>query len=108
MSVSRAWAARLAWCAALALQACTQPLNSTMPSEPAQPRDSAAACDAAAAQFAVGQQPLPSLATTARRQAGATTVRVIGHNEMVTKEYLPTRLNLHLDARGNVERVSCG
>jgi hypothetical protein len=33
---------------------------------------------------------------------------MIGHDEMVTKEYDPGRLNLQLDAQGRVARVYCG
>jgi hypothetical protein len=65
-------------------------------------------CNAAPAQGAVGEVGTPALAETARQQAGARTVRVIGHDDMVTKEYDTTRLNLQLDARGRVVRVYCG
>lgn len=109
MTAAHVAARTLVCCAALALQACAQqaaPMSSPAPS-PA-PRQPGTACNAQAAQFAVGQQPLPSVVETARRQAGATSVRVIGHDEMVTKEYLPTRLNLQLDAQGKVTRVYCG
>ena len=33
---------------------------------------------------------------------------MIGHDEMVTKEYDAGRLNLQLDAQGRVARVYCG
>lgn len=105
----RSWTIRLAGCTALALiQACAQPESPAMPAEPAIQRDSPSACDTSAARFALGKEPLPALVETARRQAGAARVRVIRHDEMITKEYLPTRLNLQLDVKGLVVRAYCG
>ncbi len=108
-----AWACGLA----LALPACAPPSPPLAPGAPSQvagtgraealPRASGS-CDAAPAQDAVGRPASPQLAETARRQAGARTVRVIGHDDMVTKEYDTTRLNLQLDERGRVVRVYCG
>lgn len=114
---SSAWA--WAWASGLAFTslACAPPSPPLAPGAPAQvagagkadavPRASGS-CDAAPAQGAVGQPGSPQLAETARQQAGARTVRVIGHDDMVTKEYDTTRLNLQLDPRGRVVRVYCG
>lgn len=67
-----------------------------------------ARCNAAPAQEAVGQTVTPQRAETARQQAGARAVRVIGHGDIITKEYNSGRLNLQLDADGRVARVYCG
>ena len=94
----------------LVLQACAQ----TDMTNPASSRSESAAgepskrCNAAAAQFAIGKEPTRELVETARRQAGADRVRVIRHDEMVTKEYLVGRLNLLLDESGMVRQVECG
>ncbi|MEY4711995.1 MAG: hypothetical protein RIS88_1445 [Pseudomonadota bacterium] len=112
----------LAWGAALLVSACAPPSPPAAGGAPvpavvapqaslavaeAMPR-AAGRCDAAPAQGAVGQAASPAVAETARQQAGARSVRVIGHDEVVTKEYDTSRLNLQLDARGMVVRVYCG
>lgn len=105
--VHRPWSG-LAWVAALLLPACAPPSPQapTVVAE-AMPR-AAGACNAEPAQGAVGQPASPQRAETARQLAGAQTVRVIGHDDMVTKEYDTSRLNLQLDERGRVVRVYCG
>lgn len=56
----------------------------------------------------MGQTVTPQWAEAARQQAGALRVRVIGHGDIITKEYDSGRLNLQLDAGGGVVRVYCG
>jgi hypothetical protein len=85
-----------AWSAVLALSACA-------PRVP-----TAGACDASPVQALVGQSVTPLAAEAARLQAGARTVRVIDHDQIISKEFNATRLSLQLDARGRVVRVSCG
>ncbi len=70
-------------------------------------RDSAG-CNAQAVQDLVGQHASALIAEGARQRAGAQRVRMIGHDEMATKEYDTSRLNLQLDAQGRVARVYCG
>ena len=85
-----------AWSAVVALSACA-PLVPT-----------AGACDASRAQGAVGQSVTPQEAQALRQQAGARTVRVIGHDQIISKEFNATRLSLQLDVRGRVVRAFCG
>ncbi len=85
-----------AWSAVLALSACAHGVPT------------AGACDASLAQGVVGQSVTPQEAEAARLQAGARTVRVIGHDQILSKEFNTTRLSLQLDARGRVVRVFCG
>lgn len=85
-----------AWSAVLALSACAH----LMPAE--------GACDASSAQALVGQSITPQAAEAARLQAGARTVRVITHDQIISKEFNATRLSLQLDARGRVVRAFCG
>lgn len=85
-----------AWSAVLALSACA-------PFVPA-----AGACDASQAQGVVGQSVTPQAAQALRQRAGALTVRVIGHDQIISKEFNATRLSLQLDARGRVVRAFCG
>jgi hypothetical protein len=56
----------------------------------------------------VGQPVTPQAVEAARLQAGARTVRVIEHDQILSKEFNTTRLSLQLDARGRVVRVFCG
>lgn len=93
----------LAWGAVLVLPACAQQGAGSSPAV-----REVAACDAARAQDALGKRGTPELAEAARREAGAKTVRLIRHGQVVTKEYLFGRLNLQLDPQGNVTQVYCG
>lgn len=116
MTVARRCLAALGWLLALWVPACAQtptpvagmsPRPSSAASAPAT-TSPAAGCEAARAQAAVGQPGTSQLAEWARVQAGARSVRLIGHDEMVTKEYNSTRLNLQLDEGRRVARVYCG
>jgi hypothetical protein len=96
-----------------ALTACAQPPGpaASVPPGQALPPPALAAsgqCDAAAAQFAVGQIANGDLAAQARERAGATRVRLLKPNEMVTMEFDAMRLNLDIDNAGRVTRVRCG
>lgn len=85
--------------------AASAPAAAPLPSPP-QPAE--AGCDAQAVQDLVGRHASGLIAEGARQRAGAQRVRMIGHDEMVTKEYDAGRLNLQLDAQGRVARVYCG
>jgi len=65
-------------------------------------------CNAEAAQSVVGKAATPELIEQARSQAGAKTVRVIKPGDVVTMEYLDTRLNINVDAGNVVTRLNCG
>jgi hypothetical protein len=93
----------LAACAGvLLLPACAQPqMTSTTPPPQAQ-------CDATRLQNVVGQPASAQLVESARVQAGATTARMVRHDQMVTREYMVGRLTLWLDANGRVREVNCG
>lgn len=108
----------MAWASVLALPACAPP-GAAWPgpgNASAERRDpyglqaqtTTPQCQPQAAQEALGRQATPELAERARQLAGAATVRVIGHDDMVTKEYLASRLNLDLDEAGVVRKIYCG
>jgi hypothetical protein len=61
-----------------------------------------------AAHFAIGQPATNDLLDRARVAAGASTARFLRPNQVVTLEYLDSRLNLHLDARDIVTGTNCG
>jgi len=87
--------------AAFSLSACATP--------PATDDTSAAGqCDADAAQRHVGHPANAGMIEAARKDAGADTVRTLKPGQVVTMEYLAGRLNLYLDANGDIERIGCG
>ena len=102
MSGARMLAALAAVAGVLLLPACAQtPMTSATP-----PPD--ATCDAARLRNVVGQPGSAQLVEAARAQAGATTARMVRHDQMVTKEYQVGRLTLWLDANGRVREANCG
>ena len=109
MRPNRALAPLLACGLAFILQACAHaPVTTRATIGDNASAASDARCNAAAAHFAIGKEPSEDLVETARRQAGAHRVRVIRHDQMVTKEYLVGRLNLLLEESGRVREVQCG
>lgn len=65
-------------------------------------------CNADAANNYLGKAADAATIEAARNAAGAERVRTIKPGQMVTMEYLEGRLNLYLDASGNIERIACG
>ena len=92
----------------------------TAPSEasPATPADTAtpaatdgmaAQCDAATAQSFVGKEATEATVADAQRTAGAKgDVRMIKPGQAVTMDYRPDRLNVEVDARNAIVRITCG
>lgn len=102
MSGTRVLAALAALAGVLLLPACAQPqMTSATPAPQAQ-------CDATRLQDVVGQPASAHLLEAARVQAGATTARMVRHDQMVTREYMLGRLTLWLDANGRVREANCG
>lgn len=90
----------------LSLSACAQipaPAGTASPPDATAP----AQCDAGKASDAVGQLPTPEMQERARTSAGAEVVRVLRHNQPITKEFRVGRLNLVLDAEGRIASVNC-
>jgi hypothetical protein len=65
-------------------------------------------CDASKAEWMIGQQPTAELLARGAADAGAQVSRYIRHDEMVTMEYHPSRLNVDLDEDGLIRAVRCG
>ena len=65
-------------------------------------------CDAARAKSLIGRKRSPKVEAEALRLTGAGAVRWIPPGTMVTMDYRPDRLNLHLDRRGRILRANCG
>ena len=67
-----------------------------------------AGCRAEAAAALVGRPGTAALGGEALRLTGARRLRWIRPGDMVTMDYSPERLNVHLDGEGRVERLACG
>ncbi|MGH8491607.1 MAG: I78 family peptidase inhibitor [Moraxellaceae bacterium] len=65
-------------------------------------------CMEANAQWALGKPADEATVAKAKTDADAKAVRVIKPGTAVTMEYNGSRLNLHLNLKGMIERVSCG
>ena len=76
---------------------------------PATTGDMAAQCNAAAAQSFVGKEATEATVADAQRAAGAKgDVRVIKPGQAVTMDYRADRLNVEVDARNAIVRITCG
>lgn len=105
----------LALVAGLALMACspsTEPTPATpvepsaaAPTEPTPPADPAAAdtCNMAQYMALVGKP-----ATDSAVPAASATVRIIKPGDQVTMDFNAARLNIDIDAAGNISGVRCG
>ena len=94
----------------LSLSACAQipaPADAASPPTSSAEATAPAHCDAGKASEAVGQLPTPETQERARTRAGAEVVRVLRHNQPITKEFRVGRLNLVLDAEGRIASINC-
>ena len=65
-------------------------------------------CDASRIQDLVGRAATQELGADAVRRSGAAAMRWLRPGDIVTMEYSPSRLNIHLDAQNRVARLVCG
>jgi Peptidase inhibitor I78 family len=72
------------------------------------PAQNAPRCEADKARFAVGEILSPELAERAARAAGARSTRKIEPDGAATMDLQPDRLNLEVDSRNIIQRVTCG
>lgn len=84
-------------CAPLLVSACV------MEPTPVPPQDNLASCGADDLQYLVGR---PGVVLDGMRFSQD--VRVIQYGMAVTMDYNPNRLNIWLDRRDVIERVTCG
>jgi hypothetical protein len=76
--------------------------------EPIRERGTGRTCDAGKAQSLVGRIADEALAAEAMRLTGAGALRWVPMGAMVTMDYRPDRLNIHLGPRNEVTRIACG
>ncbi|MBS0478892.1 MAG: hypothetical protein JSR79_06285 [Proteobacteria bacterium] len=65
-------------------------------------------CSTAGLENLINKVATVALADEALKRSGATTSRAIGPGQAVTMDYRVDRLNIYLDAKGKVERFTCG
>ena len=92
----------------LATSACMTPAGSDVEPVPVHGSTPDHRCDASAAQELVGQQATAELGERAIILTVARTIRWIQPGQAVTMDYRGDRLNISLDARNRVERITCG
>lgn len=77
--------------------------------EPPQPSAaSTAQCDAERASWAIGQEASAEVVERIRADTGSTQVRVIKPGQMVTMDYIGTRVNIDVNDRNQITSVRCG
>lgn len=87
----------------LATAACT-----AVPPEPSPAPFPQGQCNAAGASGLVGQPASQALAAEAQRLTGGNGIRWIQPGQAVTMDYRPDRINIELDSRNRVTRITCG
>ena len=65
-------------------------------------------CDPGKARWMIGQVPTPERLKRGAADAGAEVARYLRHDEIVTMEYHPSRLNVDLDEHGIIRAVRSG
>jgi hypothetical protein len=95
-----------AFLAAFLLASC----SSVQPDPGAPGRAGAAggACNATPVAWAVGQQAEQDVMGRVWRESGAGLIRPIGPGQAVTRDFRPDRVNVEIDAKNTITRVSCG
>lgn len=65
-------------------------------------------CDAGRIADVIGKTATNALVADAKRRSGAKGVRRIAPGMMVTMDYSAERLNLMLDAKNRITKITCG
>lgn len=86
----------------------TAPPPEDAPRPPAMNEDAAGGCGAARVQGHVGHEYSDALQQTIVAESRAQRVRVIRPGQGYTMDYRPERLNIHLDATGRIDELTCG
>ena len=91
----------------MTMAACT--IAASGEEEPPVPeRGTGRTCDASRVQALVGRIADQALGAEAMRLTGAGALRWVPIGAMVTMDYRPDRLNIHLGPKNEVTRIDCG
>ena len=82
--------------------------RSPLPPPQPPPGPPSSGCDASKAQFVIAAPATSEVLEQARVAARAESARFIRPDELITTDYLPSRLNLRLDRRNRVASAYCG
>lgn len=92
---------------ALAIAACA--VAPAAPVAPTAPNPSSpGGCNAAGTASFVGQRRSAQTQAAILAATGSTRIRWVTPGMMVTMEFLPTRVTVHLDADNRITRIICG
>lgn len=94
----------------LVLAACASPAPPPTVDAPPPPMEAtpATACNADAARAFIGKDATEANVDAARAATGAKTVRSLKPGQAMTMDYRPDRANVMQDAKGNIEKITCG
>ena len=65
-------------------------------------------CGATRVKSWIGKRATPKAVIAIRKRSKADTMRVIRPDTAVTMDYRESRLNVHVDRRGIIRRLTCG
>lgn len=91
---------------ALAIAACAA--APAAPDAPAPTPAPGGECNAAGAERFVGQRRSPETGNAILAATGSSQIRWVTPGMMVTMEFLPTRVTVHVGEDGRITRVVCG
>ena len=77
-----------------------------MPPQPSPPYTGQ--CDASKVSWAIGKAASADVVERIRVETGSTLARVLRPGQVVTMEYRAERVNVNVNARDAIERVTCG
>jgi hypothetical protein len=89
------------------LAACTS-VSSLQPAEAGPTVKGDGRCDAAPVSWAVGQKADEQVMKKVWQQSGAGLIRPMAPGQVVTLDFRPDRINVHLDADNTITRLDCG
>lgn len=92
----------------LALLSATALLAACATSKPEASADAPAVCKAEAADAYIGKAGDAVAVEAVRKATGSTLVRALKPGEAATMDYRVERVNVMLDAAGNIEKITCG
>jgi hypothetical protein len=92
----------------LASACAAPPPHASDPADAPLERGAGRTCAAHKAKVLIGRTRSAKTEAEARRLTGAGAIRWVPMGAMVTMDYRPDRLNIHLDRHGRIRSLDCG